>query len=67
MNPTIRHGKIAVAVIAMLTLSALLIQCTFVPSCEQVRTEVIVVLLAVIGSMLGVDILGEATGGDGSE
>lgn len=61
MGLSIKHGKIAVAVIAMLTLSVLLIQCSITPDCSQVRTEVIVVLLAVMASALGIDILGVNT------
>ena len=62
MSITTEHGKIIVAVLAMLTLSILYTQCSFPPRC-RVRTETVLVLLLVIGGSLGIEQLNLFNGG----
>ena len=62
MSLTTEHGKIVVAIVAMLTLSLLYLNCSIPPSC-RVRTETVLVLLLVIGGSLGIEQLNLFDGG----
>lgn len=63
MSLSREHGKVVVAIIAMLTLSVLMVQCSLPPRC-QVRTGTMLILLGIIGSMLGVENLSVFRGGE---
>lgn len=56
MSLTNEHGKVAVAIIAMLTLSVLMIECKFSPQCQQVNRWTVFVLLMLIGAPLGLEL-----------